>query len=356
MSIHSLKLQDWPEADRRLWEQITKTGDLLEEAGPGANWAAETRRVTARDYGYWLSFVLAVDGLVHEPPTGRVTRERVVAYCHRMDGLAASTKSSRIARLHTLMRGAEPAGNWRWLAEMRRALERAARRQGPVRRKQGRIVPSGRLLDAGLALAQKAHLDPHLPSRQRARDVRDGLIIALLAARPLRIKNFAGLRLGLHVHQTSAGYLIDIPGNECKTGRPIETFVPDELCPWLAAYLDTYRPLLLGARQSDFLWVHERGPSYQVGALASRVSILTQRLLAVRISPHLFRDCAATTIATDDPEHVLIIAPLLGHATLRTAENHYNHARSLDANRQFQNGIRRLRRQARPLKRRSPTR
>jgi hypothetical protein len=36
--------------------------------------------------------------------------------------------------------------------------------------------------------------------------------------------------------------------------------------------------------------------------------MLTARILGVAINPHLFRDCAATTIATDDPEHVLIIA------------------------------------------------
>ena len=37
------------------------------------------------------------------------------------------------------------------------------------------------------------------------------------------------------------------------------------------------------------------------------------------LSPHLFRDCAATTIATDDPDHVAIIPSILGHTTSRTA-------------------------------------
>jgi integrase/recombinase XerD len=64
--------------------------------------------------------------------------------------------------------------------------------------------------------------------------------------------------------------------------------------------------------------------------------MLTKRMVGVPISPHLFRDCAATTIATDDPEHVLTIAPLLGHTTLKTSEKHYNHARSLDASRRYQ--------------------
>jgi integrase len=351
MTLSSLKLLDWPEADRKLWEQLTRTGSVLDDVGAGANWATETRRVTARDYGYWLTFVLAVDGLVHEPPAKRVTRDRVVAFCERMQDSAARTKASRIARLHALMRGAEPAVDWRWLAEIRRALERAARRQGPVRHKQGRILPSGRLLEGGLSLARDAHLDTDLTVERRAARFRDGLIIALLAARPLRIKNFATLRLGLHLQATASGYLINIPGSECKTGRPIETFVPDELCPWLSLYLEVYRPQLLDGLESDYLWVHKRGVAYKGNALALRIGILTKRLFGVRIGPHLFRDCAATTIATDSPEHVLSIAPLLGHATLKTAERHYNHASALDAGRRFQNSIKRLRRHAWPLKR-----
>ena len=350
MSLSSLKLPDWPEADRRLWEWLTRTGNLLEDAGLGANWAAETRRVTARDYGFWLSFALAIDGVVHQPPTERVTRDSVIAYCQRMEGLAARTKASRIARLHVVMRGAEPAQDWRWLADLRRALERAARRQGPVRRKQGRILPSGELFEVGFRLMREAHLDADRPLRGRARDVRDGLMIALLAARPLRIKNFAGLRLGLHLRTTTSGYLIDIPANECKSGRPIETFVPEELTPWIALYLDVYRPILLRQRQSDCLWVADKTVAYRSEALSQRIAMLTLKHFKVSISPHLFRDCAATTIATDDPEHVLSIAVLLGHSTLRTAENHYNHSRGVDANRHFQSNIRQLRRRARQWK------
>ena len=64
---------------------------------------------------------------------------------------------------------------------------------------------------------------------------------------------------------------------------------------------------------ADAVWVHEAGGGYAPGALAQRIAKLTKRMVGVAISTHLFRDCAATTIATEDP------APLLGHATLKTA-------------------------------------
>ena len=49
------------------------------------------------------------------------------------------------------------------------------------------------------------------------------------------------------------------------------------------------------------------------------------------INPHLFRDCAATSIAIDDPGHVGIACRLLGHRAASTTERYYNHARGVEA-------------------------
>jgi len=305
-----------------------------------------------RDYGLWLSFVFAMyPPSLSECPATRVSRDRVQAYCRSMEHLAGHSQAARLVRLSCFMRGAHPDHDWRWLVRCCRALESAARRS-PSTRKRGRVIHSGKLYEAGLAHLKRAHVDQARSLAARAKDFRDGLVIALLAARPLRIKNFAALCLDRHLKRISTGYLIDIPGAETKTGQPIETFIPDELVPWLTHYLKTYRPVLLQGGQSDDLWIHQFGRPYQWSSLAQRIPILTRRLVGVAISPHLFRDCAATTIATDDPEHVLSIAPLLGHATLRTAEMHYNHAQALEANRRFQVSVRQMRRTCLPLRRR----
>lgn len=344
MSLISLKFDAWPDADCALWRRITTQGCPLDDQGAGANWAAETKRVIARDYGYWLSFILAQEPSAgNERPTDRVTPERIRQYCRSMGAVGALTRASRVARLQNVVRSADPAHDWAWLSGMRRALEKSAHHNGPVRKKHGRIVSTGRIIDAGILLMQKAHADDGRRISIRAKDFRDGLILALLAARPLRLKNFTALLLGVHLRSTSNGYLIDIPGNETKTGSPIETFVPERLCAWFALYLETYRPLLLKDRHSNYLWVHPNSACYQPGALSMRISKLTARTIGVAISPHLFRDCAATTVATDDPEHVLIIASILGHTSLRTAENHYNQAQRLDANRRLQTCVKCLR-------------
>lgn len=346
MGRFSLKFAAWPESDRSLWLHITAAGCPLDNDGVGSHWAPETKRVIARDYGYWLSFISATNpAALHENPIARVTPDRVRLYLQSMLDVSPLTQTSRIARLHHVIRCADTENDLGWLCKMRRALEKLARRQVPVRNKRPRIVSTGRIIDAGISLMQRTHSGSNRRIYLRAKDFRDGLMIALLAARPLRLKNFAALRLGSHIRPTSDGYLIDIPGVETKTGRPIETFVPDELCPWFSLYLRDYRPYLLGGRQLDFLWVHSNGNPYQPGALSQRISKLTARNLGVAINPHLFRDCAATTVATDDPDHVLIIANILGHTTLRTAEDHYNHALCIDANRRVRSCIEHARKQ-----------
>ena len=46
------------------------------------------------------------------------------------------------------------------------------------------------------------------------------------------------------------------------------------------------------------------------------------------MNPHLFRDCAVTSIAINDPDHVQSAAQLLGHSSLNTTEEHYIHAQA----------------------------
>jgi integrase/recombinase XerD len=55
-----------------------------------------------------------------------------------------------------------------------------------------------------------------------------------------------------------------------------------------------------------------------------RVHKLAKRWFGSSISPNLFRHAAATSMAIVDPHQVRLIAGLLGHRTLRTAERYYN--------------------------------
>jgi integrase len=74
-----------------------------------------------------------------------------------------------------------------------------------------------------------------------------------------------------------------------------------------------------------------------------RITSRTWEGLGRAINPHLFRDCAATSIAIDDPDHIGIVSRLLGHRAASTAERYYNHARSVEASRRLQQQILALR-------------
>jgi integrase/recombinase XerD len=347
-----LKPEFWPEADRALWQALVASGGLLESSGPGARWRPATQMIFKRDYGFWLQYLQTIGiDLAAEPPVGRVSAGRVNSYILSLGDLAASTRAGRIRALSILMSRAQPTGEWQWLLAMRRPLAAAERLERGVRKRQ-RIVAAHRLYESGVHHLETTRGRRDLSPLARSVKFRDGLIVALLAARPLRLKNFAGLRLGYHFQGTPSEYRIEIPAEESKTGRPIETFVPEELLAPLAEYLRTHRPILLRGAEDDHLWItRQRGP-FAPENLSSRICHLTQKLVGSRVNPHLFRDCAATTIATVDPEHVRIVAPLLGHTAAVTAELYYNQARTIEAGRAHQANIRQIRERTRPIRRR----
>jgi integrase/recombinase XerD len=57
----------------------------------------------------------------------------------------------------------------------------------------------------------------------------------------------------------------------------------------------------------------------------------------------LFRDCAATFVALEDPEHIGVVSPLLGHIDPRAAEQHYIQANQIAAGRRLRSSVAELR-------------
>ena len=57
------------------------------------------------------------------------------------------------------------------------------------------------------------------------------------------------------------------------------------------------------------------------------------------VNCHLFRDCAATALAEDNPEHVRIAADLLGHRSFATTQRYYIAAGQRRALRRVQDTI-----------------
>ena len=192
----------------------------------------------------------------------------------------------------------------------------------------------------------EAEAAPQRSARRRAVSYRDGLLIAFLAYRPVRRKNLAMMRLGRHLMRAGGSWRIVFAAEETKTHVPYEAVLPAALGPRLERYLDVYRPVLLGGGQPhgnpdappnhpglDAVWVSGDGVQLSYEAVAFQIVFRTRREFGRSLSPHLFRDCAATAVAIDNPKHIGDASLVLGHAGHKTTEKHYNHARSLDASR-----------------------
>ena len=171
------------------------------------------------------------------------------------------------------------------------------------------------------------------PLRRRIERVafRDALMLAMLAARPLRLRNFAQLGIGRHLRREGSCWLIVLAGEEVKNRYPLEHAVPDSLVPFLERYLERVRPTFGG--HGPEVWLGFEGQPLTAHSIYGRILLVSQRLLGVAINPHLLRDCAATSLSTVSPAAALAAAALLGHRRFATTERHYIRANQLEAGR-----------------------
>jgi integrase/recombinase XerD len=343
-----LKACEWPGPDQALWQAALETGDLIDPGGERRRYAAISNRKVERGYGRWLTYLGTVGQLDRDAaPGGRITRERVVAYVQALETLGNGTQTilARLQELHEAALVMDPMQQWQWI---RRIASKVRARHVPVRDKRTRMIGDEELVELGLALMEGA--EAQSTDRRCAIAFRDGLLIALLALRPvMRRRNLAVLEIGRHLRRSGDTWIVAFTEDETKTGTAPEFPWPRILMPALERWLDYWRPMLLGFTgrwtrpARDALWVSSHGSPLTQQAIYDRVTQRTRAAFGKSIGPHLFRDCAATTLAYADPKHVGIAAPLLGHRSFATTERYYLRARMAEASRRLQQDLLRIR-------------
>lgn len=339
----SMPFGEWPEADREAWQEAMKEGDPFEEAGRAAHWRPSTQVRVMKVYGHWLTFLTSIGILQSSvPPADRIGPELVASYiAHLRTSCCDTTALLHVLGLIEALRVMFPDHDRSWLRLCARRL-RANMSAG--RNKLNRIRPARELFDLGVRLMQDAERGVGTSARWLPVRFRDGLMISLLAARPIRLKNLASIRLGKHIIEAADGYLLCFPAEETKTGQPIEVPVPLDLAPSIERYVERYRAVLLGGTRSDHFWISNNGTPLRPATIYHQITLRTKQAFGTPINPHLFRDCVATSIAIEDPEHVYIATVILGHTTPETTNRHYNHAQMLSAVRAYGSLLRELRR------------
>lgn len=342
-----LKLSEWPARDQAAWATINSPGDILEGTmGAGYRWRSETREKYRKGYGRWLTFLLT-NGLLdpNEEPEARVTPERVRLFVQELtqQNVASWTRSGRLAELQSVITAFAPSQDFAWLNRAARYHERTAVDQ---RQKLPRLQPTHIILQ--WALNRMAMIRRNPPKRDWAGAYRDALIVGLLAACPVRLANLTMIEAGRHLIRINKAYHLRFASIETKTGHALDLPVLDALTEPLNHYLDAVRPVLLGEVDHPQLWITRYGQPMSKKMMHLAITRTTERAFGRSINPHLFRDCAATFVALEDPEHIGIAGPLLGHVDHRTTERHYIQANQVIAGRRLNQSVARLRKRLCP--------
>jgi integrase len=202
------------------------------------------------------------------------------------------------------------------------------------RPKAHRIVDSDRLFSLGHALIRRGGESRNPSQLARARLVRDGLMIAILSVCPMRLKNFASLRLGKQIQRIDGLWWIMLTAAETKSRRPDERPLPTFLTEPIDRWVHFWRPLF--PNSGDAFWPSTAGGRMSYAFVSQTVTEVTKRELRVAVSPHLFRDCAVYTIANNAGDRMRMASALLQHTDPRVTEKHYNTGAMHTAAQEFQ--------------------
>jgi integrase len=326
----SLAVQQWPDADRLAWEDACRPAARLKPGGTASYLAEVSRDDFARRYGAFLAFLQRAGRLDRSASaTAQVTSSNVEAY---IAALTSRVRSVTVYNcIYKLRRAAEllaPSADFSWLAEIEKDLALVME----PRSKFDRLVFTERLVEAGLTLVAEAEAFAR-NNLARARAVRNGLMIALLALCPIRLKNFAALEIGQTFKEIHGRWWITLPGISTKSRRPDERPAPASLNRHINVYLNQSRPVLLGSMPpTNALWISSTtGRPMTTKNIGTLISKITFETLGVDVSPHLFRTAAASTAAAYGGRTPHLASALLNHTDPRVTEEHYNRASSVSA-------------------------
>jgi integrase len=329
--VRSLPIELWPEADRTAWISACQPSQRLKRGGAASHMKVITRDDLARRYGYFLDCMDRRGLLDLDKAAGaHVTPEDVDTYLAELASRVGSvTAHGSIYKLRRACELIDPARDLSWLAEIEKDLDMRVR----PRSKTNRWVLTEVLVEAGLTLITEAENSRKMSKLAQARQVRNGLMVAMLAMHPVRLKNFAALEIGRSLVEIKGSWWIVLSASETKEDRPDERRVDDLLKPALDRYLRKYQPLLAGAGQlTALLWLSSNGGSPMTyDGVARAITETTRTTVGVAVSPHLFRTSGASSAAVHGGANPHLASALLHHTDPGVTEAHYNHASSLSA-------------------------
>jgi integrase len=336
----SLPLELWPEVDRNAWNAACRPATRLKRGGVAGHLKPVTRDDHASHYGCFLGFLdrcglLRSDG----PAAANVTADKVEAYLAELKRRVSSvTVHGSVCKLRRTAQFIAPGRDFTWLSEIGKDLALVAR----PRSKFDRLILTEVLVEAGLTLIHEAEHSRNLTKLARACQVRNGLMVALLALCPIRRKNFAALEIGRSFVEIHGTWWIVLSASETKEKRADERPINELLKPVIDRYLGQHRPVLARSdNPPSALWLSaKRGAPITDKQVADVIRKSTLSTVGVEVSPHLFRTSGASTVAIRGGENPYLASALLHHTHPSVTNAHYNRATSFSAGETFRQIVR----------------
>jgi integrase len=326
-----LPFQEWPTQDQQAWTASTSATSYFAAEARFAHWAQETRRRAESAFGRWLAFLkLDAPAALSAPATERITPEALEQYCTTLQSrmMSAMGIANELHHLTMAVRAVAPAAD---VAPLRR-LQQAFARRARTREHRAKIIDARRIYALGFVLMDSAIQEPRVAVARL--DFRDGLMIALLISCAIRRRTLGSIEIGKHLLETQdGGFDLQLPGSITKTHTPLEFEVPRDLAPYVQLFLTKFRPLFRGATSHAHLWPSVKGGPLAEDAIYRAISKRTFKAFQEAISPHPFREIAATTLIQASPQHTQMASDLLGHSNPHTTDRFYRRAKSLEASR-----------------------
>ena len=339
----SLTTHAWPVSDQDGWARACEPSHRLKLGGAGAHLAPVSQRDFANRYGLYLDF-LQRNGRLDKAGSAAtlVIPDRVADFIQELHARVCSvTVWNSVYKLRRAAELIAPQTDFTWLAE----IEKRIALEMQPRSKAGRLVLTERLVEAGLVLVQEAEMFGKT-EYARAVGVRNGLIIALLALHPIRIKNFAALTLSDTFLNMGGRWWLHIPSDDTKSHHVDQRKVPAFITDVVNRYLEVHRPVLCrGRRDQTAVWISSTtGKKFTTKNLGTLISKITRETVGVEVSPHLFRTAGASTAAIYGGEHPNLASALLNHRDRRIVEEHYDRSMGMTAGEEYGNIARLYRR------------
>jgi len=184
----------WPAHDRCAWVSARLGTGPAGYGNPAVSWSERTVKKNEDGYGRYLSWLYSKglptdDGTIQD----RVTPARLAAFTACLKAtLSSASVGTAVGALASAVRALSPDTDWRWLSRRSTRLKLMAK---PSRDKRHAMRHTLELYRFGKRLMDAAEQGRRL-NVAPAQRYQSGLIIALLAARPLRIRNFQAIAIG----------------------------------------------------------------------------------------------------------------------------------------------------------------